>query len=124
MQFSQNTWGFSQNPCERDMTALSVSVEMSTGLRRLAEPVSAGESVKALICKVARKTGFGYSRAFDLWYGRGRVRAEELDRVRGLMRAHEEAQINGEIAELRARLARLEEQAALACPQMGTAPGE
>ncbi|MFG1399869.1 hypothetical protein [Roseixanthobacter pseudopolyaromaticivorans] len=121
MPFPQNQCCKSQNPCEREMTASSVSVEMSMGLRRLAEPVHAGESVKALIAKVSRKTGFGYNRAFDLWYGRGRVRAEELDRVRGLMRAHEEAQLNGEIAELRARLSRLEELASLASPPMDDA---
>ncbi|OYX86412.1 MAG: hypothetical protein B7Y84_14135 [Azorhizobium sp. 32-67-21] len=104
------------------MTASSVSMEMSTGLRRLAEPVSAGESVKALIIKVARKTGFGYSRAFDLWYGRGRVRAEELDRVRGLIVAHQKATINEELEDLRKRLKELEEIAALAGPTMGDPP--
>lgn len=114
----------SHNPCEREMTALSVSTEMSDGLRRLAEPVRAGESIKALIGKAARRAGMSYGRAYECWYGRARVRAEELDRVRALLQAKEQEAINVEIAELRQRLARLEEQLAAELEAVGAAPGE
>lgn len=111
MKFSQNPCQYSQNRCEREMSSASISIEVSESLRRLAEPVRAGESIKALIAKAARKSGFSYSRAFSLWYGRGKVRAEELERVRALLRTNRQENINAEIAELRERLARLEEQA-------------
>lgn len=114
----------SHNPCEREMTALSVSAEMSDGLRRLAEPVRAGESIKSLIGKAARRAGMPYSRAYECWYGRARVRAEELDRVRRLLEAKEQEAINVEIAELRQRLARLEEQLASEMEAVGATPGK
>jgi len=114
----------SHNPCEREMTALSAPTEMSLGLRQLVEPVRAGESIKGLIVKAARRAGMSYSRAYECWYGRARVRPEELDRVRRLLQAKEQEAINVEIAELRQRLARLEEQLALDVEAVGTAPGE
>lgn len=114
----------SQNPCEREMTAATISSEMSLGLRRIAEPVQAGESIKGLIGRAARRAGMSYSRAFECWYGRAKVRAEEMDRVRGLLQAKEQEAINAEIVELRQRLARLEEQLAFEVETMGTAPRE
>ena len=99
------------------MTAATAAMEMSEGLRRLAEPVHAGDSVKALIGRAARRAGLAYSRCYECWYGRARVRAEELERVRQLLRAGEREAINDEVAELRARIARLEEMAALADAQ-------
>lgn len=114
----------SQNPCEKPMSAASISTEMSSGLRRLAEPVRAGESVKALIGKAARRAGLSYGRAFECWYGRAKVRAEEMDRVRALIQAKEQETINAEIVELRARLAALEEQVARGMDQVGPAAGE
>lgn len=100
---------FFAKSCEREMHC--VSAEMATGLQRLAEPVRAGESVKALINKAARRSGMSFSRVRELWYGRGKVSAEELERVRALLRTNRQENINAEIAELRERLARLEEQA-------------
>lgn len=114
----------SQNPCEREMTAASISTEMSHGLRQLSGPVRAGDSVKALIGRAARRAGMSYSRAFECWYGRARVRAEEMDRVRSLLQAKEQEAINAEIVELRARLAALEEQIADRFDAVGAAPGE
>lgn len=113
----------SHNPCEREMNALSAPTEMSLGLRQLVEPVRAGESIKALIGKAARRAGMSYGRAYECWYGRARVRPEELDRVRALLQAREQEAINEEIAELRQRLARLEEQLAAEMAAMGAAPG-
>lgn len=114
----------SQNPCEKPMTAASISSEMSAGLRQLSEPVRAGDSIKALIGKAARRAGMSYSRAYECWYGRAKVRAEEMDRVRSLLQAKEQEAINVEIVELRARLAALEEQLARPTEAMGAAPGE
>ena len=114
----------SHKSCEREMTTLTVSAEMSTGLRRLAEPVSAGESIKGLIGRASRRAGLSYSRAYECWYGRARVRADEMDRVRRLLQAKEQEAINVEIAELRQRLARLEEQLAIEVETMGAPAGE
>lgn len=100
---------FFAKSCEQEMNC--VSAEMASGLQRLAEPVRAGESVKALIGKAARRSGLSFSRVRELWYRRGKVKAEELERVRALLRSNTHENINAEIAELRSRLARLEEQA-------------
>ncbi len=63
------------------MTALAC--EMRTGLRRLAEPIPAGDSIKAQIGRAARAANLTYSRAFELWYGRARrIDAHELEAVR------------------------------------------
>lgn len=106
------------------MTTATISVEMSVSLRRLAEPVRAGDSVKALIGRASRRAGMSYSRAFECWYGRARVRAEEMDRVRGLLQAKEQEAINAEIVELRQRLMRLEKHLADSVDAVGPAPSE
>jgi sirohydrochlorin ferrochelatase len=106
----------SQNPCQMVfiMTA-AIASEMKSSLRLIAEPVHAGESIKALIAKAARRVGFEYWRTHDLWYGRARrIDVAELEAVRARVRAKEEAQANAEIAELRARLQRLESALAVA----------
>ena len=100
----------------------TATMEMSAALRRLAEPVRAGESVKVLIGKAARRAGLSYSRAFECWYGRAKVRADEMDRVRALLQAKEQEAINAEIVERRQRLARLEEQLAADMEAVGAAP--
>ena len=57
--------------------------EAAVGLRRLAEPISAGDRVKAQIARAARKAGLSFTRATDLWYGNARaIRAEELEAIR------------------------------------------
>lgn len=110
---------FFAKSCEREMHC--VSAEMASGLQRLAEPVRAGESVKALIGKASRRSGMSFNRVRELWYGRGKVKAEELERVRALIRSNTQENINAEIAELRQRLARLEEQASGFAARMGDA---
>jgi hypothetical protein len=107
----------SQNPCERVTVIMTAAIasEMQSSLRLIAEPVHAGESIKALIGKAARRVGFDYWRTHDLWYGRARrIDAVELEAVRARVRRQEEAEANAEIAELRARLARLESALELA----------
>lgn len=94
------------------MTALAL--EMRTGLRRLAEPIPAGDSIKAQIGRAARAAGLSYSRAFELWYGRARrIDAHELEAVRTARlskfeeRTHELQAIAGEFEALAERVARL-----------------
>lgn len=99
----------SHNPCEAMFCSTS---EMSASLRRLAEPVRAGESIKALIGKAARRANMSYSRVRELWYGRAKVSADEIERVRGLLRAKSQEDVHEEIAALRARLEALEAQIA------------
>lgn len=58
-------------------------LEAAQSLRRLAEPVPAGDKVKAQITRAARAAGLSYWRAFDLWYGKARrIDAHELDAIR------------------------------------------
>lgn len=74
---------------------MSVSVEASQLTRRCAEPVHAGESIKALIRKVSRKTGLPASRVKGFWYQEAKaIRAEELDLLR--RKAGAEPAITGE----------------------------
>jgi len=57
--------------------------EAAIGLRRLSEPIPAGDRVKAQIARAARKAGLSFTRATDLWYGNARaIRAEELEAIR------------------------------------------
>lgn len=61
----------------------TLSLEAASGLRRLAEPIPAGDRIKAQIARAARKAGLTYSRAFEIWYGRARrIDAHELDAIR------------------------------------------
>ena len=103
---------FSQFSCERKMSALTATDEMSVGLRRLAEPVRAGESIKLLIARAARRSGLSYSRAYECWYGQAKVRADELDHVRALLNARDREAVDDEYDFLRRRLAALEAQVA------------
>src|SRR5579871_4880460 len=62
---------------------MSASAEASRLIRRCAEPVSAGESVKALIRRASARAGLPFPRGRALWYGEARsVRAEEMDLLR------------------------------------------
>ncbi len=50
-------------------------------LRQLADPWPRGEKVQAAIARAARLAGLGFSRAFEIWYGRAR-RIEDAERAR------------------------------------------
>ena len=64
----------------RPMAAL---VEAATLLRQLAEPVVAGESVKAAINRAARRAGIPASLGKRLWYGEARrIDADTMDQLR------------------------------------------
>lgn len=87
-------------------------------------PQEIGGRIKTALGLVARRTGLPERRVRGLWHKEARaIRAEELDALRRAARAEQRAEINAEIAGLRARIACLEEQIAMAGPAMGRAPG-
>jgi len=53
----------------RKLSVQVVKDQMQHKIRRLAEPLQAGESVKAQQNKVARKTGLSWVRVKKYWYG-------------------------------------------------------
>lgn len=80
-----------------------------------------GRNLKSDFARVAEISGLSERRVRGIWNNEARkVSGDELT---ALERARQEA-IDNEIADLRARLARLEEQAALARQAMGTGAGE
>ena len=93
-------------------SSMSVELEASTLLRNLAEPVSAGESIKALINRAARKAGMTTSRARKCWYGEAKaILAQEMDALRGAAAKRQEEREHGartEFRELSERIARIE----------------
>lgn len=100
----------SQNPCRVSFIMnAAIASEMQSSLRLIAEPIHAGDSIKAQIGRAARRVGFDYWRTHDLWYARARrIDAVELEAVRARVNAKQEAEINAEMAAFAARLARLE----------------
>lgn len=95
------------------MTA--IALEVSARLRRLAEPIPAGDRVKQQIARAARRAGLTYSRARSLWYGNGRrIEAVELEAIRAAGGAIQKPDggdgerlqtLEAEVAELRRELA-------------------
>jgi hypothetical protein len=58
-------------------------MEAAIGLKRLAEPIPAGDKVKSQIARAAKAAKLSYTRAKDLWYGDARsVHPEELEAIR------------------------------------------
>jgi len=69
----------SQTSREADMPL----AEAALGLRRLAEPIPAGDRVKCQITRAARAAKLSFTRASDLWYGKARrVDPSELEAIR------------------------------------------
>ena len=97
---------------QRGESSMSVELEASTLLHGLAEPVSAGESVKALIARAARKCGLPNSRVKKLWYKEARaILAQEMDALRIAAAKRQKERDDGaksEFRELSERIARLE----------------
>jgi hypothetical protein len=57
--------------------------EAAIGLRRLAEPIPAGDRIKRQIERAALAARLSYTRASDLWYGKARrVDPGELEAIR------------------------------------------
>ncbi len=97
---------------ERD--SMSSLVEASTIVRQLADPATAGYCVKAAINSAfhrLHKFNWTYNRVRDVWYARVKVSitADELTQLKRAARlAQEEKEAADDVAQLRARLARLE----------------
>lgn len=70
----------------------SASVEARRLLIQIAGPVSLGDSVKAVLGRVARVTGLGDRRVRAIWNEEARaIRSEEMDRLRAAAAAQEQA---------------------------------
>lgn len=71
-------------------TAEQVQDEISTLLKRLADPVTAGESVKACIRRAATRSGLPFNQAKRLWYREMRsIPAYLADTIRDRATAHD-----------------------------------
>lgn len=99
-----------------DMTAVAEAARL---LREVAAPVPVGDSVKAAINRATHRVGrfiaphfavrWHASRAEDIWRGEARgVWAEEMDAIRRAADAKAQEEARNELAELDARLGRLE----------------
>lgn len=57
--------------------------EAAIGLKRLVEPIPAGDRVKSQIARAAKAAKLSVTRASDLWYGKARrVDPSELEAIR------------------------------------------
>lgn len=78
-------------------------------LRELAGPRLAGDPIKAVIGRLSRQLGFGYSRTYEIWYGRAPLlHQSEIDQLAEAFEKKRRMEARNELAELRARVARLE----------------
>lgn len=85
---------------------MSSVAEASTLLRRVAGPRGSGDNIKRLIERAARRVGFGYSRARDIWYEDARrIDSEEMDRLRDRAAKFEAQETRDSLVAMRARLA-------------------
>lgn len=82
---------------------------VSADIRELAEPATREETVKQLIERAARRAGFAYWRAFDIWYGKARrVTDEEHECIATALEKKRREATRNDLHELKIRLARLE----------------
>lgn len=77
-------------------------------LRELGAPIEAGETKRA-IERAAKRAGFSYTRAFDLWYRKAR-RVEEFEQeaIAAAVAKKRKLDADREFQELRTRMQRLE----------------
>ena len=121
---SPTTTGKSPKRIEKEKP-MSPACEAHHLIATIVGPQEIGGRIKTALGLVARRTELPERRVRGLWHKEARaIRAEELDALRRAARAEQRAEINAEISELRARLARLEEQIAMAGPQMGSGARE
>ena len=109
-----------------DVTADTVREEMAGLVRRSAEPVQAGESIKALIRRSATRLGLTFGRAKRYWYSEIRtVPAHEADKIRAraarILRERKQVQsMDNELNALMRRIEALEkahaEMETVRCP--------
>lgn len=86
---------------------MSALVEAQTLVREIAEPRAVGDSVKISISKSARRLGFTFSRAKDIWYGAARrIDAHEIDKLRSVAKQRHLLAARESVLALRNSLAR------------------
>ena len=104
---------------------MSPACEAHRLIATIVGPQEIGGRIKTALGMVARRTGLPERRVRGLWHKEARaIRADELDALRRAARAEQKAEIDAEISELRARLARLEETLAVAAAYAGRAPSQ
>lgn len=83
--------------------------EAQKALKELAGPRLAGDPIKAVIDRLSRQIGLGYSRTYEIWYGRNpRLEQSELSQIADALEKKRRLVARNELAELRARISRLE----------------
>lgn len=83
--------------------------DISANLQELSEPSERGEKIQFIIDRAAKAAGLGYSRAYEIWYGRAkRVSDEERVRVAEALEKKRKVAAANELNELRTRITRLE----------------
>ena len=101
----------SDKSSENGVGRLDAIFEASQLLRRVAEPVPAGDSVKAAILRAARRLrGWSHNRVREVWYCDRRVKlsADEMSELRAVARIKQQSADSAERDDLRARIERLE----------------
>ena len=84
-------------------------MDARAALKELSEPWHAGDRTKAMIDRAAKRAGIGYWRAFNIWYGKAiPANAEEIERIQEALNRKRKVVAHNELAELRARMARIE----------------
>ena len=93
---------------KRSEPVMSALVEAQSLVRKVAEPVPAGDSVKAAIVRASRRLKWNYNRVKSLWYAdeRARVSGDELNQLRAVAKQH----TAGHADDLMARLEYIEER--------------
>jgi hypothetical protein len=73
-------------------SVMSALAEAQTLVRRIAEPCTAGDSVKAQMLRASRRVGLGFNRIRSIWYADQRVSvsAVEMDVLRRAAGAREQ----------------------------------
>jgi len=116
---SPTTTGKSPKRIEKEKP-MSPACEAHRLIATIVGPQEIGGRIKTALGMVARRTGLPERRVRGIWHKEARaIRAEELDALRRAARAEQKAEINAEIAELRARIACLEGQIAMASAAVG-----
>ena len=78
-------------------------------LKEIAGPRLACDPVKVVIDRLSRQTGLGYSRTYEIWYGRPKdLEQSERNQIADALEKRRRLVARNELAEWRAQLSRLE----------------
>lgn len=120
---SPQEWGLTPQKHSK-VEAMDAAAEAHRLIAEIAGPLELGGRIKTALCRVAMRAGIPERRVRGLWHRERTVKADELDALRRAARAKQKAEIDAEISELRARLARLEETLAMASANAGRAASQ